>query len=48
MIENFLLKGLNTLIATKVEPKPIWHEKAHDSFVRIDKGIFLENLKKKY
>ena len=47
MIENFLLKGLNTLIATKVEPKPIWHEKAHDSFVRIDKGDIPREFKEK-
>ena len=47
MIENFLLKGLNTLIATKVEPKPVWHEKAHDSFVRIDKGDIPREFKEK-
>lgn len=47
MVENFLLKGLNTLIATKIEPKPIWQEKTNDSFVRIDKGDIPREFKEK-
>ena len=47
MIKYFLEKGLNTVIATKNESKPIWHEKNHTSFQRIDTGDIPREFKNK-
>ena len=47
MIQYFLDKGLNTVIATKNESKPIWHERNHSSFQRIDSGDIPREFKDK-
>lgn len=47
MIKYFLEKGLNTVIATKNESKPIWHEKNHLLYQRIDTGDIPREFKNK-
>ena len=47
MINYFLKNGLNTLVATKNEPKPIWREKNHGSFERFDLGDIPREFKEK-
>ena len=46
MIENFLLKGLNTLIAIKVEQSLFGMRKHMILLSELTKAIFLESLKK--
>ena len=47
MIKHFLKNGLNTVVATKNEPKPVWHEKKQNTFERIDSGDVPREFKEK-